>query len=311
MKTIFKPDKDINIDISINNYLDEKKALGLLSLSSLKNRRYELNRFEKFCKSNKIYKPSDIYKNVIIAYLKSLKISNASKLNILYILTGFMDYLVDEGLIVENLAAIIEKPKVYTPGIDYLSYPELERLYQAVARFSGKKNVDRNLLLLSLFTDVCLRVSEVIQLKRPDVRLDEEELWITRKRSKIDKIPLNQDLVQKFLRWYDIRPEYKGSDTDWVFLSSHGQPLKPRQVHYIVSKGLEQAGILKRKHGPHLLRHSGASLKARLGENLIMIQYLLGHENLNTTRRYLHFDWNDLKKMVERSPAIGSEEHKE
>jgi site-specific recombinase XerD len=71
-----------------------------------------------------------------------------------------------------------------------------------------------------------------------------------------------------------------------------------------VSQALHRAGILKRKNGPHILRHSGASLKANSGENLIMVQYLLGHENLNTTRRYLHFDWEDLKKMVERSQKL-------
>lgn len=220
-------------------------------------------------------------------------------------MTGFMDYLVDHGLMLENIASLVAKPKIYPPSVDYLSYNELERIYQTVARKSGKKVVDRNLLLISLFTDICLRVSEAINLKLYDVRLDTMELWITRKHHKVDKIPLNQDLVNKFLRWYDIRNEYKGSETHWVFLSSHGTPLKPRQVHYIVSNALQQAGIVKRKQGPHLLRHTGASLKAQQGENLIMIQYLLGHENLNTTRRYLHFSWDDLKKLVERSPRLG------
>ncbi|WP_373501107.1 tyrosine-type recombinase/integrase [Desulfococcus sp.] len=306
MKNSFQPEKDHTVHEAINGYLDEKIGIGSLSKTSVINRRYELNRFEKFCKENKICKPSNIHKNLIISYLKSLKISNSSKLSIIYVLTGFMDYLVDQGLIVENIASLIAKPKIYPPAFDYLSYSELERVYQVTAQKTGKKTVDRNLLLISLFTDICLRVSESIQLKLSDVRLDAKELWITRKRNKVDKIPLNEDLVKKFLRWYDVRVEYKGSETDWVFLSSHGKPLKPRQVHYIVSNALEHAGIIKRKHGPHLLRHSGASLKAQLGENLIMIQYLLGHENLNTTRRYLHFNWDDLKEMVERSPILGN-----
>ena len=305
MKRLLEQGSDYSIEKAINKYLNEKMATGELSILSIKNRRYELNRFEKFCKTHKIIFPVDIHKNIVINYLKSLKISNASKLNVIYVLIGYMDYLVNEGLMLENIASIIGKPKIYLPKTDYLTYRELEDLFCSLAINSGKKTVDRNILLFSLFTDLCLRVSEVIRLKQNDVRLDSKELWITRKRNKVDKIPLNQDLVNKFLRWYDIRPEYKGSESEWIFLSSHGHPLKPRQVHYIVSKALEKAGIIKRKHGPHLLRHSGASLKAQQGENLIVIQYLLGHENLNTTRRYLHFDWNDLKAMVERSPALG------
>lgn len=305
MNNIFHPENDMTINEAVDAYLDDKNGIGSLSQASVKNRGYELRRFAKFCKENKVVYPYKIHKNMVTAYIKSLKISNSSKLGIIYILTGFMDYLVDQGVLLENIASLIARPKIYPPSVDYLSYHELERIYQAVAQKSGKKAIDRNLLLISLFTDICLRVSEAIQLKLNDVRLDTKELWITRKHHKVDKIPLNEDLVNKFLRWYDARSGYKGSETDWVFLSSHGTPLKPRQAHYIVSNALQQAGIVKRKQGPHLLRHSGASLKAQQGENLIMIQYLLGHENLNTTRRYLHFDWDDLKKMVERSPRLG------
>ncbi|WP_166404973.1 tyrosine-type recombinase/integrase [Desulfonema ishimotonii] len=216
-----------------------------------------------------------------------------------------MDYLVSEALILDNIAANIDKPKIYPPKTDYLNFNELEQLYQSEAQHASAKMVDRNLLLFSLFTDICLRVSEAINLKMKDVRLENRELWVTRKRNKVDRIPLNDDLADKFLSWYAVRPGFRGSDLDWVFLSSHGQQLRPRQVHYIVSKALQRAGIIKRKQGPHLLRHSGASLKARAGENLVMIQYLLGHENLNTTRRYLHFDWEDLREMVARSPKPG------
>ncbi len=304
--TYFEPKRDIiTIYEAIEEYFNEKQAIGSLSQSSVENRRYELNRFEKFCKSHNLEKAADIHKNMIISYLKEQDISKASKLGIIYVLIGFMDYLVDEELILDNIASAISKPKIYPPKADYLTFEELERVYQSEAQNASRKMVDRNLLLFSLFTDLCLRVSEVINLKTEDVRLDAQEIWVTRKRNKTDNIPLNDDIVNKFLNWYAIRSEYKGNDSSWVFLSSHGKQLKRRQVHNIVSQSLSRANIIKRKQGPHLLRHSGASLKARAGENLIIIQYLLGHENLNTTRRYLHFEWEELREMVGRSPALG------
>ncbi len=305
MTAYFTPERNITISEAVEEYLNEKEVIGTLSPKSVHNRRYELNRFAKFCKLQNIEKPEDIRKNIIISYLKDRKISNASKLVNIYILAGFMDYLVDEAVILDNIAANMDKPRIYPPKTDYLTFDELERMFQTEARNAPPKVVDRNLLLFSLFTDLCLRVSEVINLKLEDVRLDAQEIWVTRKRSKVDKIPLNDDIVNKFLNWYEMRPEYKGNESMYVFLSSHGSQLTPRQVHYIISQALSRAGIVKRKRGPHLLRHSGASLKARSGENLIMIQYLLGHENLNTTRRYLHFDWEELKKMIGRSPVLG------
>lgn len=311
MVSDFSPERNITILEAIEEYLNEKEVIGTLSSKSVHNRRYELNRFAKFCKLQNIEKPEDIRKNTIISYLKDREISNASKLVNIYILAGFMDYLVDEAVILDNIAANMDKPRIYPPKTDYLTFDELERMFQTEAQNAPPKVIDRNLLLFSLFTDLCLRVSEVINLKLEDVRLEAQEIWVTRKRSKVDKIPLNDDIVNKFLNWYEMRPEYKGNESLYVFLSSHGSQLTPRQVHYIISQALSRAGIVKRKRGPHLLRHSGASLKARSGENLIMIQYLLGHENLNTTRRYLHFDWEELKKMISRSPVLGeNKEHK-
>lgn len=300
----FKPKRVISIENAIEEYINEKEATGSLSDASVTNRNYELKRFSRFCSKHKVKIASDIHKNLVISYLKHVKISKHSKLGIIYVLTSFMDYLVDEELILDNIASTIDKPKTYAPKADFLSYGELENIFQSEAENAPRKVVDRNLLLFALFTDICLRVSEVVNLKARDVRLDEQEVWITRKRDKVDKLPLNDDIVAKFENWYAIRPEYKGNELPWVFLSSHGKQLTRRQVHYIVSKALQRAGVVKRKQGPHLLRHSGASLKARAGENLVMIQYLLGHENLNTTRRYLHFQWDDLKEMVSRSPKF-------
>ncbi len=300
----FTPKRNTTIFETIEDYLSEKEAIGSLSDTSVYNRRYELLRFSRFCKKHKIEIPHQIQKNTIISYLKEHKISKGSKLGIMYVLMGFFDYMVDEELVLDNIASSIEKPRVYQPKTDYLTHDELQRLFRSEAENGPKKMVSRNLLLFGLFTDICLRVSEVINLKCEDVRLEQKEVWVTRKRSKTDNIPLNDHLLSKFSDWFASRPAFKGHDSPWVFLSSHGKQLKRRQVHYIVSQALKRAGIGKRKQGPHLLRHSGASLKARSGENLIMIQYLLGHENLNTTRRYLHFNWEDLQAMVERSPRL-------
>lgn len=300
----FEPKNDISIDDAITRYFDQKQATNTLSDKSIHNRLYELKRFSKFCHDHHITKPHEIHKNLLVMYLKQLKISSSSKLSVIYILKGFMDYLVDEELILDNILETLDKPKIYPPKNDYLSFSELEKLFQSEAENAPEKVVDRNLLLFSLFVDLCLRVSEVVNLKHPDVRLDSKEVWIVRKRNKVEKIPINDEIIKKFHDWYEVRKTYKGNDQEWVFLSTHGKQLTPRQVHYIISQALERANIIKRSRGPHLLRHSGASLKAQAGENPIMIQYLLGHENLNTTKRYLHFDWEDLKKMVNRSPRL-------
>ena len=76
MKNIFRPENDMTINEAVDAYLDDKKGIGSLSQASVKNRGYELRRFEKFCKENKVVYPYKIHKYMDTAYIKSLKISN-------------------------------------------------------------------------------------------------------------------------------------------------------------------------------------------------------------------------------------------
>jgi site-specific recombinase XerD len=301
---IFKKGRSIEIYTSIDEYLSEMQAIGKLSQTSIINRKYELIRFAKFCISHKIEYAEKIHKNIIIQYLKSIKVVKTTKTTIMHILCMYMDYLVKEGAIQDNYAAILDKPTHNSPEADYLEFWEVEKLFQTEAGIATPKTVDRNLLVMSLFFTLCLRASEVVNLKLDDVRLELKQVWIKRKGGKIAKLPLNDDIVEHFLNWYDTRQQYLGSDTSWVFLSSRGNPLTTRQARYIVSNALKRANIIKRNNGTHLLRHSGATLRLKRGEDIKVIQYMLGHSSLATTERYLHFNENDLREMVDRSPKI-------
>ena len=302
---IFFPEYEIGFNDSILGYFDEMNAIDRLNSVTIYNRSFELNRFINYCISINIEKPHLITKKTIISYLGKLNITSASKKTVMFILERYFDYLVSENLILDNLVSTIPKPKSYMPESDHLSLDELNTLFQSEALNAKDKYIDRNLLLLTLFTNLCLRVSEVLNLKFKDVRLDTKEIWIKRKRGKIAKIYMNDHIIEKFKNWYVKREEFKGSESEWVFLSTRGNQLTARQTRHIISQSLKKAGIEKRKSGTHLLRHSGASLLAESGENPTMIQYLLGHENIATTNRYLHFNSKAMKEMVQRSPSFG------
>jgi site-specific recombinase XerD len=59
----------MDITESIEAYLNEKRILGVLSESTVRSRRYELNRFAKFCYKKGIKLTFQIKKNTVIEYL--------------------------------------------------------------------------------------------------------------------------------------------------------------------------------------------------------------------------------------------------
>ena len=68
---------------------------------------------------------------------------------------------------------------------------------------------------------------------------------------------------------------------------------------FIILKELSIKTNLKKKIGPHTLRHSFATYLLKNGADLRVIQQLLGHESITTTEIYVHLDTSFLKEVVE------------
>ncbi len=71
-------------------------------------------------------------------------------------------------------------------------------------------------------------------------------------------------------------------------------PMDAKSVFHAVKKAARRAGIKKRV-GPHTLRHCFATHLLEGGTDLRTIQLLLGHADLKTTSRYLHLSESRLK----------------
>jgi len=301
---------DLTIAETIKEYLDEKQALSLLSEASLENRRIELNRFCRFCEGAGISYPDEIYKKMIVLYMKSLFVANSTKNTIKQVLSAYMDYLVEEGIVLENILATIKSPKVHPPAIEILTPEEVELLFEAEQK-KNSKVMDRNLLIYSLLLDLCLRASELSSITMDDLKISNgaKILFLYRKGGKQIKLPLNDHLVGLFVSWLGIRVTYKHCDSNNVFISNRSDRLDRKQIYSIIKMGFRQAGIKKKHSGPHTLRHTGASRMGEEGVNPKIIQFLLGHSSMNTTTRYLHFLEKELIRVLDRNRGSRLEIH--
>lgn len=285
----YTPGRDISIYQAVKEYLDHKASLGKLSDASIKNRRIELSRFCSFCRKQGFDKPHQLHKNHLKAYFSKLKVSNGTKATLILIYRSFFDYLVTEDIVLDNIAANIELPKTNNVDPDFLTLEELEKVFRREAENAGAKFVDRNLLLFSIMIEIGLRVSTIVNLKVVDVRLDAKQLWIRQKGGSQKLVPITDDIVSQFKTWYSVRESFKNADAcEFVFMASTGRQLKRQQVYEIVSKAIARANLVKRSKGPHLLRHTGATLRALRGDGIEKIRVWLDHKSYTMSKRYVH-----------------------
>ena len=154
---------------------------------------------------------------------------------------------------------------------------------------------DRAMVLLMLKTGI--RVGELVSLKLEDVYLGQRQGEITIRQGKGNKfrrIPLNYDVRISINDWLNVRSTETTTAT--LFLNKQNGAITTNGVERRITQYSQRVGV---KITPHMLRHTFAKNALDRGADITQVAVLLGHENLNTTRRYLTPGQEDLKKVVE------------
>jgi len=235
------------------------------------------------------------------AHMRDLQrqgLSPRSSARALSAIRGFYDHLVTAGERKDNPAVNLLPPKLWKPLPKVLSEAEVEALLAApdVATPLGLR--DRAMFELLYATG--LRVSELVGLTLPQLRLDAGFLIAFGKGSKERLVPVGdqaEDWVQRYLR--DVRPELSRGRHLHVFVNKDGDSLSRVGFWMIIKKYGLKAG-LRAEISPHILRHSFATHLLEHGADLRAVQTMLGHSDIATTQIYTHIHQQRLKSLYDR-----------
>lgn len=79
-----------------------------------------------------------------------------------------------------------------------------------------------------------------------------------------------------------------GGDDSWVFKDRFDGPATFQALKQRVTRVMLRAGLTGEKLGPHILRHSDATLIARDTQSALAVKSLLKHDDINTSMIYIH-----------------------
>jgi integrase/recombinase XerC len=154
----------------------------------------------------------------------------------------------------------------------------------------------RDVAWLEVLYSAGLRLSELVDLRRPDIDLHQGTARVIGKGRKQRLCLLGENAVRALEEYLDACP----FDTDALFVSAQGTQLHDRTVQLALKRYLASAG-LDAKLTPHKLRHTFATHLLDRGADLRSVQELLGHSQLTTTQIYTSVSVERLKRTYEKA----------
>jgi site-specific recombinase XerD len=160
--------------------------------------------------------------------------------------------------------------------------PEVFSPDEVVRLIGAARGLKQRVLLMTTYS-AGLRVSELVNLKITDI--DAARMTIRVKQGKGGKdryAILSQNLLTELRQyWKRYRPAL------WIFPNrAKNGPLSRNEAWHIFNQAKKRAG-LKKGRGIHTLRACFATHLLEAGVDLRSIQFLMGHNSILSTQRYL------------------------
>ncbi|HDM70115.1 MAG: hypothetical protein DRP30_01340 [Thermotoga sp.] len=275
----------------------KRKAYSNLTIEEY---RREIRRFQKFMegRGKNLLK---VDRDDVEEFLCSLSSGPRAINRTVSVLRKFYKFLKSRNLVEENPMENVEFSKVNEENPVFLNEREYEMLRKNLKLDGDEDFLSlRNKTMIRVLLSTGLRVSELVNLKVRDVHFDDlgAVLEVRRKGNRMDLVYLGRENAEVLKRYMSIRNKNVES-SEYLFVSRTGKRIDRSMIYRIVKEFFKLSGLRKKKMGPHVLRHTFATMLMRKNVSIYKIKELLNHKRITTTERYLHLVEDDLRKTLE------------
>ena len=197
----------------------------------------------------------------------------------------------------------IDSPKQWKVLPKALARDEMEKTLAGPPRASNSKLAlaiqMRDRAMLEVFYAGALRVSEIVQAKLEDLKLETGYMLVRGKGDKERIVPLGKSAQAALTEYLKAARGTlaRGRNSPYLFLARGAHKLTRQRVWQMVKAASATSG---RKASPHMLRHSCATHMVENGADLRTVQTILGHADISTTQVYTHLALDRLKTVYQK-----------
>jgi integrase/recombinase XerD len=211
----------------------------------------------------------------------------------------------------------IESPRQWKVLPKALARDEMEAMLAAPLQRANGPAASRNTkdsaalaardhAMLEVFYAGALRVSEIVNAKLEDLKLDAGYMLVRGKGDKERVVPLGrsaQEALAEYLK--QSRPALAAGKesaafariSPLLFIARGGRRLTRQRIWQMVRAASAVSG---RAASPHMLRHSCATHMVENGADLRTVQTILGHADISTTQVYTHMALDRLRTVYQK-----------
>lgn len=294
----------------INDFLFHCRVEKNLSIHTLKAYKMDLNQFAHYLSVNgNAMDIEKIDKHLLRNYLQQLLENNKIKTvrRKIATLKALFTYLEFEDKIrispFRKMRIKIKEP-LQLPGV--LTLNEVKTLFQSAYKVRqmckdrttySYKAIVRDIVVMELLFATGVRVSELCNLKRGDVNIEQRYIKVNGKGSRERIIQVCSMEIMSILKEYMDLFHLPGSNFSYFFLNRLERRLSEQSVRFMI-KQYTRISNIKKEVTPHTFRHTFATLLMEEEVDIRYIQQLLGHSTINTTQIYTHITRHKQKEIL-------------
>jgi len=281
-------------------YLQYEKNYSSHTVLSYSN---DLNEFSRFIQHNvsEEFNPLEIHSDMIRQWIVSLMKEGMSPRSVnrkISAVKSFYRFLTRRGITTVNPTKKINSLKTEKNLPLFFKETEMENALTPCEEDSDFENY-RNKLIIAMFYETGMRLSELIEIKDSDIDLSAKTVKVLGKRNKQRIIPFGNRLYNDIITYKQIR-DSETKNAVYLFTRKSGEKMYPKLVYQVIHNAMsEQSSLIKRS--PHVLRHTFATLILNGGADINAVKELLGHANLAATQVYTHTTFEQLRNIYKQA----------
>ncbi len=244
----------------------------------------------------------DIASTLVRTWLASLKQNNITSKSInrkISALKSFFKYQLKAQTICVSPMSTIVSLKVSKRLPSFVEQKHITNLFSNV-EFPETWKGKTDFLLLKIFYQTGIRLSELINLKETQIDAANANIKVLGKGNKERIIPVNNELINNIISYLKEKRKSIESPEFYVLVNDNGKKLYPKCVYNTVRYYLNTITTNDKK-SPHVLRHSFATHLSNNGANINAVKELLGHSSLAATQVYTHNTIEKLKDIHKKA----------